>query len=94
METLDDLQPIRERYRIPDAGVGCHTLVIDGYVVEGHVPVEAIDRLLSERPQLDGIAVVGMPPNSPGMGGPNGEPLEILSFRDGRVSDYMSVTTF
>ena len=68
--------------------------MIDGYVVEGHVPVEAIDRLLSEQPDLDGISVVGMPVNSPGMGEPNGDPLEVLSIRDGRVAAYMSVTTF
>lgn len=94
MNTLDDLDSIREQYGIPEAGVGCHTSVVDGYVVEGHVPVEAIDRLLSDRPALDGISVVGMPTNSPGMGDPNGEPLDVLSFRGGRVADYMSVTTF
>lgn len=94
MNTLDDLDPIRERYRIPEDGVGCHTSVIDDYIVEGHVPVEAIDRLLEKRPAVDGISVVGMPVNSPGMGEPNGQPLEVLSFRDGRVADYMSVTTF
>ena len=94
LKTVDDLQPIRERYGVPEAGVGCHTAVIDGYVVEGHVPVEAIERMLSERPRIDGIAVVGMPTNSPGMGEPNGEPLQVLSIRDGHVADYMSLTTF
>lgn len=94
MRTLEDLKPIREQYRIPEAAVGCHTSVIDGYVVEGHVPVEAIDRLLSERPEIDGISVVGMPTNSPGMGKPDGQPLDILSIRNGRVEDFMSVTTF
>ena len=94
MNTLDDLEPIRQQYGIPEAGVGCHTSVVDGYVVEGHVPMEAIARVLSERPDLDGISVVGMPANSPGMGEPNGQPLDVLSFRDGRVEDYMSVTTF
>lgn len=48
MKTVDDLGPIRSRYAIPDAGVGCHTSVVDGYVIEGHVPVEAINRVLSE----------------------------------------------
>lgn len=94
MKTHDDLDPIRERYGIPDAAVGCHTSIVDGYVVEGHVPVEAIDRLLTERPTLDGISVVGMPANSPGMGKPNGQPLDVLSFHEGRVADYLSVTTF
>lgn len=94
MRTVNDLTPIRERYGIPEDAVGCHTSVVASYVVEGHVPVEAIERLLSERPALDGISVVGMPSNSPGMGEPNGEPLDILSFRQGRVAGYMSVTTF
>ena len=94
MNTVDDLAPVRERYAVPEAAVGCHTSVVDGYVVEGHVPVEAIDRLLSERPALDGISVVGMPANSPGMGEPNGQPLDIVSMRNGRVTEYMSTTTF
>lgn len=94
METVEDLDPVRARYGIPEDAVGCHTSVVDDYIVEGHVPVEAIDRLLSERPDLDGISVVGMPASSPGMGEPDGEPLDVLSFRAGRVSDYMSVTTF
>ena len=94
MNTMDDLDPIRAEHGVPEEGVGCHTSVIDEYVVEGHVPVEAIDRLLSERPALDGISVVGMPANSPGMGEPNGEPLDVLSFRGESVEDYMSVTTF
>ena len=94
LKTVDDLEPIRQRFAIPEGAVGCHTSAIDDYVVAGHVPVEAIQRLISERPELDGISVVGMPINSPGMGEPNGQPLEVLSFRGGRVADYMSVTTF
>lgn len=91
MNTVDDLTPVRAEYHVPEAGVGCHTSVIDGYTVEGHVPVEAIDRLLAERPRVDGISVVGMPMNAPGMGDPNGQPLEVLSINDGRVAPYMIV---
>lgn len=94
MTTVDDLDPIREQNGVPEGAVGCHTSVIGDYVVEGHVPVEAIDRVLSERPAFDGISVVGMPSNSPGMGDPNGQPLDILSFSDGEVAAYMSVTSF
>jgi hypothetical protein len=94
VNTVDDLGPVRERYHVPEEAVGCHTSVIDDYVVEGHVPVEAIDRLLTERPAVDGISVVGMPMNSPGMGEPDGEPLQVLSFQAGRVEDYLSITTF
>ncbi len=92
--TMDDLTPIRAEQRVPEAGVGCHTSVVDGYVVEGHVPVEAIERLLNERPNIDGISVVGMPVNSPGMGEPNGRPLDVLTIDDGEVAPYMSITTF
>ena len=94
MKTVDDLQPVRARYGIPEDAVGCHTSEIDGYVVEGHVPTEAIQRLLAERPELDGISVIGMPTNSPGMGEPNGKPLDVLAFRSGRVTNYMSLTTY
>ena len=94
MKTEKDLGPIRSRLGIPDDAVGCHTSVVDDYVVEGHVPVEAINRVLADRPTFDGISVVGMPVNSPGMGEPDGRPLPILSFRGETVADYMSVTTF
>lgn len=94
METVDDLTPVREEHNLPDAAVGCHTTLVDGYVIEGHVPVEAINRVLKERPSFDGISVVGMPVNSPGMGEPNGQPLDIVSFKDGSVADFMSVSRF
>ena len=94
MKTVDDLKTIRDRYGIPEEAVGCHTSVVDGYVVEGHVPVEAINRVRTERPTVDGISVVGMPVSAPGMGEANGRPLDVLSFRNGTVDDYMSVTTF
>ena len=53
---------------VPEALRSCHTARIGGYVVEGHVPFEALDRLLAERPDVAGIAVPGMPVGSPGMG--------------------------
>ena len=46
----------------------CHTMLIGGYVVEGHVPVTAINKLLQQKPKIIGISAPGMPPNSPGMG--------------------------
>ena len=59
----------RRELGIPDEAAGCHTALVDGYAVEGHVPVQAIERLLADRPDLVGIAVPGMPGDSPGMGG-------------------------
>ncbi|MEX3011140.1 DUF411 domain-containing protein [Hoeflea sp. TYP-13] len=65
---LEDLDPIKKQAGVPDNMQGCHTAVLDNYVLEGHVPVAAIDKLLSERPAVRGIAVPGMPQGAPGMG--------------------------
>lgn len=54
---------------VPDGAASCHTALVDGYVVEGHVPAGAILRLLEERPDAVGLALPGMPADSPGMGG-------------------------
>jgi hypothetical protein len=54
---------------VPEGAGSCHTALIDGYVVEGHVPAGAILQLLDERPDAIGIALPGMPADSPGMGG-------------------------
>ena len=64
----DDLAPIKQRAGVPSAMSACHTALVDGYVVEGHVPAQAIRKLLQERPNTLGLAVPGMPANSPGMG--------------------------
>jgi hypothetical protein len=67
---------------------------VSGYVVEGHVPVAAVQRLLAERPAILGLAVPGMPMNSPGMEieGENGEPFDVIAFAaDGRRTVFMEV---
>ena len=65
---------------VPRAMTSCHTALVDGYVVEGHVPAAQLKRLLTERPDLAGIAVPGMPVGSPGMEGVNAQPYQVLSF--------------
>jgi hypothetical protein len=76
---------------VPRELESCHTALVGGYVVEGHVPADVIDRLLRERPPVAGIAVPGMPTGSPGMEDP-GRPAEryqIMSFdRAGRVAVF------
>lgn len=62
---------------------GCHLAHIDSYVVSGHVPVSAIQRLLGERPAIKGITLPGMPLGSPGMGGAKREPFTIYEIGDG-----------
>jgi hypothetical protein len=67
----------------------CHTAVIGGYVVEGHVPAHVIQRLLDERPDVRGIAVPGMPIGSPGMEGPGARPYQVIAIgKDGSRQVY------
>jgi hypothetical protein len=70
-----DLRPIRAKHGVPADLEGCHVALVDGYVVEGHVPADLIVRLLGERPRIAGLAVPGMPSGSPGMDAP-GAPRE------------------
>ena len=65
-ETLD-INKIKVDYQVPEKLYSCHTAIVDGYIIEGHVPVVEIERLLDERPEIIGLAVVGMPAGSPGM---------------------------
>lgn len=83
-----DLTPVRRRLGVPDAVASCHTAVIDGYALEGHVPATDVLRLLAERPQAAGLAVPGMPLGSPGMEVPDGtrDAFDtLLILRDGRT---------
>jgi hypothetical protein len=78
---------------IPPAARSCHTGVIGGYVIEGHVPAEDIKRLLKERPPIAGLAVAGMPAGSPGMEVPSGAiaPYNVLAFdKAGKTSVFAS----
>lgn len=65
---LEDLSPVKTQAGVPDDLQACHTAMLDGYVVEGHVPLQALDKLLAERPDVRGIATPGMPQGSLGMG--------------------------
>lgn len=62
-----DVKAVKARLGVPDAMASCHTAEIDGFVVEGHVPAQAISQLLKERPKAIGLAAPGMPMGSPGM---------------------------
>ncbi len=81
VEHVDDLIPIKERFGVPPELDACHTAMIDGFVVEGHVPAREIVRLLDERPDAIGLAVPGMPLGSPGMEqGDAAEPFDVILF--------------
>ncbi|WP_395020078.1 DUF411 domain-containing protein [Dongia sp.] len=79
VKPTNDLAEISGKAGVPADLQGCHTAFIEGYVVDGHVPVAAIQKLLSERPSVAGIALPGMPLGSPGMGGEKSEPFVIYA---------------
>lgn len=83
-----DLPLVKTQHGVPEALAGCHTTLIDGYVVEGHVPLAILDRLLAERPAIRGISLPGMPTGSPGMPGPKSEPFTIYAITDGPPTVY------
>lgn len=74
-----DLASISRKAGVPVDLAGCHTMFVDGYVVDGHVPVDVVRRLLSERPPIAGISLPGMPAGSPGMFGTKTGPFVIYA---------------
>jgi len=92
VKEVEDLAPVRGRYGVPFKLSSCHTGVIGGYVIEGHVPPEDVTRLLREKPKALGLTVPGMPIGSPGMEVPN-RPAEsfqtlLLLDRSGRTQVF------
>ena len=88
----NDMQPIKMQHGIQRRAQSCHTAIVDGYVVEGHVPAEFVTRMLEEKPDIKGIAVPGMPQGSPGMEGPNPVDYDVVALgKDGKASLYGSV---
>lgn len=77
VKPVPDLHSINQKAGVPNALEGCHTSFIGGYVVIGHVPVDAIRKLLAERPKIVGISIPGMPANLPGMPGTRSHPVAI-----------------
>lgn len=93
VEDVKDLSAIKTQYQIPPALQSCHTAIVDGYIIEGHVSVAEIERLLSERPAIAGLAVPGMPPGSPGMDaqGITPVPYDVIAFdKNGNTEIYAS----
>lgn len=78
---IDDLAPLKAQLGVPADLQSCHTGIVEGYAIEGHVPAEDVLRLLRERPSATGLAVAGMPLGSPGMEvGGQTEPYEVILF--------------
>ena len=87
----NSVDEIKDRFGIPEDMRSCHTSVIGDYFVEGHVPAAAIQKLLTEKPNVDGIALPGMPSGSPGMNGPQQEPFVIYALAGGVASEFMRI---
>ena len=79
VKPTNDLAEISQKAGVPEKLQGCHTTLMDGYVVDGHVPVNVIRKLLSERPAIAGITLPGMPEGSPGMPGHKQGPFTIYA---------------
>lgn len=77
---LPDLRLVKQSNGISPQLASCHTAFVGGYVIEGHVPAQDIERLLEERPQVAGLTVPRMPIGSPGMEGPNPVRYDVLTF--------------
>lgn len=91
VETIDlqNLDPIKEKYGVSRQLQSCHTALVDGYVVEGHVPVDDIRRMLKEKPEITGLTAPGMPAMSPGMASLEPKNYDVLSFDEaGGVEVY------
>jgi hypothetical protein len=85
-----DPEPVKKQFGIGTGLRSCHTALVEGYAVEGHVPAQDVMRLLKERPKVTGIAVPGMPVGSPGMElGSRKDPYQVLAFtKDGSTSVF------
>lgn len=87
---MNDLAQIKMIAGVPDHLTACHTALVDGFVVEGHVPASAVQRLLDERPDVRGLAVPGMPAGSPGMPDPHPERYDVIAFGRSGEQVFMS----
>jgi hypothetical protein len=86
---VGDTARYQREYGVPNALRSCHTALVAGYTMEGHVPAAEILRLLKERPSAKGLAVPGMPLGSPGMEGSRKDAYDVVLFQsDGRTAVY------
>ena len=87
---MPDISSIKKNLGVPQELESCHTAVIGGYFVEGHIPLEAINKLIKEKPDIKGIAMPGMPSGSPGMPGAKSGDFVIYSInKNGSYTEFM-----
>lgn len=89
VQNQQNLSPVKAELGVPRGLQSCHTAMVGGYLVEGHVPPDLVQRMLDEKPDIKGLAVPGMPMGSPGMEGPRKDDYDVLAVgRDGRIRVY------
>ncbi|NGM70690.1 metal-binding protein [Natronolimnobius sp. AArcel1] len=92
VDLVDDIAAVKTDLEIPNEVRSCHTTVVGEYLVEGHVPLEAVEALFDDEPSVLGISIPGMPQHAPGMGEPTADPLDIYTFDgDGTTEAYMTL---
>ncbi len=87
----EDMNSIKEQYNIPSNMQSCHTVVIGDYFIEGHVPIVAVEKLLTEKPDVDGIALPGMLSGTPGMPGVKRAPFNIYQLIGGESGEFITL---
>jgi hypothetical protein len=86
-----DMTEIKRTLGVPARLTACHTAIVNGYLIEGHVPAADIDRLLAQKPRIAGLAVPGLPMGSPGMDSPRAEAYRVLTFdKSGKTTVFAS----
>ncbi|MFW3613793.1 DUF411 domain-containing protein [Billgrantia antri] len=87
----EDMGKIKQEAGLPYGLGSCHTILMGGYAIEGHVPFEAVERLFQELPEIDGIGLAGMPIGTPGMPGPKRDDWNVYQFTDQEPSLFMTL---
>jgi hypothetical protein len=86
-----NMTEIKRTLGVPTGLTACHTAIVNGYLIEGHVPAADIDRLLTQKPRIAGLAVPGMPAGSPGMEGARSQRYQVLAFdKSGKTTVFAS----
>ncbi|MBU2101148.1 hypothetical protein KKH05_00255 [Patescibacteria group bacterium] len=91
VENVANLDDTKSDFSVAMNLQSCHTMKVGEYVVEGHVPIEVINKLLTERPAIKGIALPGMPSGSPGMPGPKTSPFVIYTIGGAEGEIYITI---
>lgn len=90
VKSVDDMDAVKAKYHVPEDLISCHTSLLGPYVLEGHVPLEAIQKLQQEKPAIKGIAVGGMPSGALGMGSDPNASYDVIAFQeDGTQSIFL-----